>query len=238
MVTKTRPITLTELVDQFIESVSLVSPRTGKRLSPWTVENYRKVLTGLEYFAAMNGWPEPARLTRKHLRDFVLYLSLEPRRWSGNGRRPTHKEAKTGTVNRYGTVTKTFFRWALEEEYLPETPELLSMLRFKLPQPGSDGVEPYTDDELTSMLGVCDYDIQRGNRFLGVRNKAIISVFTDTGLRLAELTGMKLSAAGEGFRQGGEVPGGALERAGPQGPQNLPGRLPAAGTIRRGLADR
>ncbi len=62
-------------------------------------------------------------------------------------------------------------------------------------------VEPYTDDEVSAMLTVCERDIQRAYRFLGVRNNAIISVFIDTGLRLAELAGMKLSDLDPQLRQ-------------------------------------
>ncbi|GAI34207.1 unnamed protein product, partial [marine sediment metagenome] len=43
------------------------------------------------------------------------------------------------------------------------------------------------------MLSVCEQDIEHRNRYLGIRNKAIVSVFIDTGLRLSELAGMKLS---------------------------------------------
>jgi len=43
------------------------------------------------------------------------------------------------------------------------------------------------------MLRACEHDIQHGHRFLGLRNKAIVSVLIDTGLRLTELADMKLS---------------------------------------------
>jgi len=38
------------------------------------------------------------------------------------------------------------------------------------------------------MLGVCEDDIKFGYRYLGIRNKAIISLFISTGLRLEELS--------------------------------------------------
>jgi Fe-S cluster biogenesis protein NfuA len=43
------------------------------------------------------------------------------------------------------------------------------------------------------MLAVCDYDYHHNARFLGSRNRAIILVFLDTGIRLSELIAMKLS---------------------------------------------
>lgn len=42
------------------------------------------------------------------------------------------------------------------------------------------------------MLQVCDYDYQHNAKSLGSRNKAIILVLFDSGLRLSELTSVKL----------------------------------------------
>ena len=43
------------------------------------------------------------------------------------------------------------------------------------------------------MLKVCDMDYQRGAKFLASRDRAILLVLLDSGLRLAELSSMKLS---------------------------------------------
>ena len=43
------------------------------------------------------------------------------------------------------------------------------------------------------MLDTCEQDILNHYRYLGIRNQAIISLFIDTGLRLSELAGIKLS---------------------------------------------
>ncbi len=191
--TRTQSLTLTELVSRFMQSCRHVSPRSGRHLSPRTLTYYQMCLDGLTYFAAQNGWPAPAELTRDHLRGFRDYLDSEPHRWAGDGRRCTFKKASPATVHHYLKVAKTFFNWCLDEEYLKSSPEILSLLRFRLPSPNYKDIEPYTDDEVNALLAACEQDIQRGNRYLGVRNKAIISVFIDTGLRLTELAEMKLS---------------------------------------------
>jgi len=193
MVTAPRPesfthtLTLTELVFRFLQSRQYISARTGKRLSPRTIEYYQMCLDGLLYFADQNDWPEPALVTRDHLREFMSYLSSEPHRWAGDGRRGTFKKASPGTVHHYLKVARTFFSWAKDEDYLKESPAL----QFRLPSPGYKEIEPYSDDEINAMLAICEHDIQRGNRYLGVRNKAIVSVFIDTGLRLTELADMR-----------------------------------------------
>ena len=186
-------LTLTELVARFMDSCRHVSPRSGRRLSPKTIKYYQMCLDGLLYFASLRNWPEPAALTRDHLRQFMDYLDSETHRWDGDGRRCTFKKASPATVHHYMKVAKTLFTWAMDEEYLKITPEISSLLRFRLPSPQYKDVEPYTDDEVNALLATCERDIQRGNRYLGVRNKAIVSVFIDTGLRLTELSDMKLS---------------------------------------------
>jgi site-specific recombinase XerD len=42
------------------------------------------------------------------------------------------------------------------------------------------------------MIEVCDLDYRSGARLLGSRNKAVILMFLDTGLRLSELTNIKI----------------------------------------------
>ncbi len=184
-----RPRTLTDLISRFISSRQYLSPRT--------VEYYRMCLDGLEYFAHREGWPEPAEITRDHIRDFTAYVATEPHRWAGDGRRCTYKKASAGTVHHYGKVVKTFFNWAEAEEYLEKSPTL----RMRLPQPRYQEVEPYSDEEVAAMLAVCERDTQHGYRYLGQRNKAIISVFIDTGLRLSELAGMRLSELAPNLQQ-------------------------------------
>lgn len=185
MVTETRPqtqpLTLANLIAQFIQS--------RRYLSPKTVIYYRTCLSGLEWFARKKHWPDPDEITRQHIGDFMEYVATEPHRWPSDGRRCTFKKASTGTVHHYGKVTKTFFNWCQDEEYLEKSPTL----RLKLPRPCYNEVEPYSDEEVGDLLNVCERDIQYGLRYLGLRNKAIISVFVDTGLRLSELAGMRLS---------------------------------------------
>ena len=184
-----RPRTLSDLISRFLSSRRYLSPRT--------VEYYQMCLSGLEYFAAKEHWPAVEEISRDHIRDFMEYVATEPHRWAGDGRRCTYKKASMGTVHHYGKVVKTFFNWALDEEYIEQSPTL----RMRLPQPRYQEVEPYSDEEVGAMLGVCEHDIHHRYRYLGLRNKAIISVFVDTGLRLSELAGMRLSELDPNLQQ-------------------------------------
>lgn len=181
MVTETKRLTLHELISRFLSS--------RRYLSPKTIDYYQSCLSGLEWFARQEGWPEPDNITREHITDFMEYVATEPHRWAGDGRRSTFKKASVGTVIHYGKVVAILFNWARDEEYILKSPAF----RLRLPRHQAMEVEPYSDEEVGAMLNVCEYDIEHRYRYLGIRNKAIISVLVDTGLRLSELAGMKLS---------------------------------------------
>lgn len=51
-------------------------------------------------------------------------------------------------------------------------------------------IEYYED--IIKLINVCDYDYRNNAQFLGSRNKAIILMLLDTGLRVSELAGIKL----------------------------------------------
>jgi len=71
---------------------------------------------------------------------------------------------------------------------LPENPTP----KIKVAKPKDKVIKPYTKEEVSRMLAVCDKDYESNAKFLGSRNRAIALVFLDAGVRLSELTGMKM----------------------------------------------
>ena len=179
MVTTTvRPKTLRDLIIGF----------SGRRnLSAATRTFYSTLLGNFEWYARSRGWPAPAGITREHMRDFLLYVASERCRWPAAPRGATG-QAAPATVHHYGRVAKSLFSWACSEEYLEGNPAL----GIKLGSPGYREVEPYSDDEVYAMLSACEEDIRFRCPYLGTRNKAIISLFIATGLRVEELSGIGL----------------------------------------------
>ena len=181
MVTKTKSLTLHDLMARFISSRRYLSQRS--------VEYYQSCLRGLEWFSRLRGWPPPEELSREEIADFLGYVATEEHRWAGDGRRSTYKRAAPATVYHYAKVTKFFFGWAKDEEYLTKDPSV----GLALPRPRYRQIEPYSNGGVNSILDTVEQDIQHGYRYLGIRNQAIISLFIDIGLRLSELAGIKLS---------------------------------------------
>jgi len=177
---KKETLTLPDLITRFLG-------RHG--LSPRTRDYYQNILSHLTWYARANDWPESVEeLTRGHVRDFLDYVATQKHRWP-EGRRPSYQKAAPATVYHYGKAVKSFLNWAEDEEYL----EINPIARLKIAPPHYRDVEPYSDQEVLAFLDVCEEDTKTACRYLGIRNKAIISLFVATGLRLAELSGIKLN---------------------------------------------
>lgn len=112
-------------------------------------------------------------------------------RWGleGNGSETSKNKASLSTAHHYYVVLSCFFNWIVMEGFLKDNP----MTKVKVSKPKSKVITPYSMEEINKMLTVCDYDYNHNAKFLGSRNKAIILVLLDTGVRLSELLGVKIS---------------------------------------------
>jgi site-specific recombinase XerD len=79
---------------------------------------------------------------------------------------------------------RQFFKWRAAEEELPDP-----MTRLRAPKVAVRDVPVFTSVELSALEKAC-----HGNSFAARRDAAIIAVFTATGIRLAELAGIRYHA--------------------------------------------
>lgn len=158
--------------------------------SPKTVSYYRDNLRRFLWFAEEHGWSDdPALLTEWEIREFLAYVRGEKCRWglSGNGSETSRPLASHSTVRHYFVVLSCFFNWAVREGFLEASP----LGRIKVAKPKSRVIVPYSSDEIRRLLALCDQDFEHGARCLGSRNKAVLLLFLDTGLRLSELAALR-----------------------------------------------
>ena len=127
----------------------------------------------------------------EHLRGWMAYLK----------KTPTHanKPLSDESIHSYGQSLLAFCHWLEREEYIekPITP------RFKLPRTEKKFVPTYNNDDVQRLLAACEEgDINKPalRRALTARNKAIVSLFIDTGIRLSELAGLRLGDIDKGDR--------------------------------------
>ncbi|MFC1955788.1 tyrosine-type recombinase/integrase [Chloroflexota bacterium] len=150
--------------------------------SPRTIATYGMVIRNFIWFCRKNDLYEPSEIKAPHIRKFMLYLTSESNRW-GSTSPATRKPASKTTANDYFRALRCFFNWVTREGLIPENP----MDNIKTPKAENKIIEPLSPNEITSLLNQCSKKTA-----LDLRNRAIISVFIDSGLRISELVGLTL----------------------------------------------
>jgi site-specific recombinase XerD len=122
-------------------------------------------------------------LQLEHLRGWMAYLKKTPT-YRG-------KSLSDESIHSYGQSLITFCHWLEQEEKLPKpiTP------RFKLPRMEKKFVPTYTPDDVQKLLEACEEGDTSNpplRRALTARNRAIVNLFIDSGIRLNELVGLRL----------------------------------------------
>jgi site-specific recombinase XerD len=138
--------------------------------SPRTVETYLDSVTQFERFLAGRGMPTTLdAISREHVEAFIEHL-LE--RW------------KPATASVRYRALHSFFKYGVDEGELTRSP----MDRMTPPHIPDQPVAVVRDDEVRALLATC---VSR--QLEDLRDKAIILMLYDTGMRRAELLGLRLA---------------------------------------------
>jgi site-specific recombinase XerD len=170
----------TTSLESLTQGYILTCRSEGKSRS--TVALYQVVLKNFRWFCRQNEFPEAPTLTTMHIRHFLHYLSTESNRWGSNNaaaRRP----ATMTTVSDYYRTLRGFFNWLEREDLLRDNP----FARIRPPRVDQKVIQALTPPEIQRLFDLCS-----GRTTLDVRNKAILSVMIDTGLRVSELACLSL----------------------------------------------
>ena len=137
----------------------------ARNRSPRTIQSYRESVEQLIKHAHAE---ELADLTRPAIEEFLIQLS------------ETRAPATVGV--RYRSLQQ-WFKWLVEEGELESDP----MARIPAPTVPEQPTPLLTDSQLSELLATCT-----GRGFVDRRDQAILRLFIDTGMRLAELTELEL----------------------------------------------
>ena len=152
--------------------------------SPKTIAIYQIVLRNFIWFCRQREFSlHPHRITANHIREFLWYLSSETNRWGSNNP-ATKKPASKTTVSDYHRALRTFFKWLEREQLITNNP----FEHLKTPKPDSRIIEALTPNEIKRLLKVCS-----GKSASDTRNKAIVSILLDCGLRISELSNLTIN---------------------------------------------
>jgi integrase/recombinase XerD len=119
-----------------------------------------------------------------HLRQFVQLL-LGTKSGANNPRVPTQdKSLSAFTVRGYVRVIKVFFSWCVNEELIEKNPTA----RLVQPKAPDYLIPTFTVEHVETMLATCDQ-----KKPDGFRNYVLLLVLLDTGMRISELCGLRLT---------------------------------------------
>ena len=150
--------------------------------SPKTISDYQSVLRNFLWYCRNNKFPELSEITTTHIRQFLFYLRSETNRWGMNSP-GVRKPASQTTANDYYRALHSFFNWLVREELISENP----FINLKAPKVEKKVIQALTESEIESLLSLCSKKTA-----LDIRNKAILSVLFDCGLRVSELASITI----------------------------------------------
>jgi len=144
---------------------AFILERKSRGLSQGTIEFYRKKLQKFVDFCLPLGINDPIKISASDIRNFLIHLE-------NNG----HNH---GGVHAHFRVVRSFMYWYEEENELTDWTNPIRKVKVKTPK--DIPLEPADISAVKEILKTC------GNDFTGIRDKAIILIFLDTGIRASEL---------------------------------------------------
>ncbi|CAD5902534.1 tyrosine-type recombinase/integrase [Carnobacterium maltaromaticum] len=99
-------------------------------------------------------------------------------------------DLKATYINTILKSSKAFWQYLIREQIVKENP----LMQIKLLKENKAVVTTFNDDEIKRMLNACKFET-----YLGARNKCIIAVLVDTGIRVSELIAIKNSDISEKY---------------------------------------
>jgi len=148
-----------------------------------TIHHYEGALRRYLFFCESCGdLKNPQDITPEDIRQFLWYLTSEPVRFNGSS--PTaRKPATINTAENYYRTLHTFFNWLQRENLIPDNP----VSHIKKPKVQKKVIEALKPEEVKALL-----DQFNGKTFIDVRNRLILMMFLDTGMRVSELTNLMI----------------------------------------------
>lgn len=144
--------------------------RLERGRSEHTVEAYERDVRKLPEYLALRGWTLcPDRIERLHLDDFLTFLA--------------ELGLAAPSQARLISALRTFFQYLLEEEIITTDPTEL----LRPPKLGRKIPEVLTYQEMQQILAAIDLSTDQG-----VRDRAMLETLYACGLRVSELTGLRL----------------------------------------------
>ena len=152
------------MLQQFITYLN-----TEKRVSDHTIAAYKKDVRSFLEFAVIDDQEDLKELSYQNIRGWIIDL--------------INNNQSNRTVNRKLSSLRTFFKWARKNQII----EIDPMLKIRGPKQEKRLPEFVKKEEIENE----DLDELFPDGFSGLRDRLIIEVFYQTGIRLSELINLK-----------------------------------------------
>lgn len=165
---------VSQAVEEYSYAILDLSPHTQR----WYVEK-------LEVFVE---WCEEQHILLENIRvaDIRAFIEAVRKRTNPHTGRPL----STYTVHGYAQVVKGFFNFCINEDRLEELVSDKLPKRIKMPRVEQKIIETFSQEQIKGLFVACEREITSD---LVIRDKAILSVLLDTGIRAGELIGLTLN---------------------------------------------
>jgi integrase/recombinase XerD len=174
-----------ESINYYIDGFLL--KHRSQRHSPKTIRFYAECLRRFLWFLEHEDYPIALQeITPNHIRHFLIYISeCNKERW-GSTRPGANRPLSPASIHAFARTLRAFFRWVTKEAQLQYNP----FSNVDMPKlPNQWKVEVYTEDEIARIFSACD---QGDSPFYAQRNRAIVSLLLDSGIRASELLGLEV----------------------------------------------
>jgi len=170
-------------LNNLTEGYSLCARSEG--LSENTILLARRAVSCLNNFLMRSGLSTNVEsIGVSEIRSFVIYLK-GAKRFEFHPLIKSHDRKLTGhTINCYLRSISAFWSWLSREGFIDSNP----FARVKIPKAPTKVITPFTEEQIQSLLQAIDI-----SSVTSFRTYAIVLMLLDTGMRLGELTGLKMN---------------------------------------------
>ena len=169
-------LTIKQAISDFFLSCKVEGKSYG------TIECYQDKLKGFLWYCANYNIPSCIdEVTTQHLRKFLAYLRDTEHRFNSNCPR-AKKPINSTTIQKYYRALSSLFNFLIREEVLEYNP----LTKIKVPRAEKKVIKALSSNEVNQIINCLPVT------FEGKRNKAVILVLVDCGLRLGELLNLKV----------------------------------------------
>jgi integrase/recombinase XerC len=169
-------ISVKQAVNDFLLSCKVEGKSYG------TIECYSDKLKGFLWYCDNYDLPNDIKaIETNHLRQFLAYLRETPHRFNSNCPR-AKKPINSTIIQKYYRALSALINWSISEGILDTNP----LVKIRVPKAEKKVIKALSSTEVNQIVN------RLPDTFEGIRNKAIILVLVDCGLRLGELLNIKV----------------------------------------------